>query len=221
LKLEKQYFETGMDTFLIQKAMVQKSAGLYSDAFNTLNRVKSTEKEIIYERIVLLMINLEIEKSYNELLKWKVSNVENDPSFIILETILLIHRMEWKTARNLLIQSQDLLGLTTNQIDEIISPKNKPKNPDRANSISLLAPGIGHWYAGYFWKGVVSGLFQTAAVGYSVWSFTQGYFYTGTLTGVAMFYTFYLGGSRYAEQLADKKNNLKKKEMINALLARI
>ena len=201
--------------------MLQKSAGLFSEALNTINRVKSTEKEIVYEKIVLLMINQEIEKSYIELLRWKAQNVEIDTSLITLEVILLIHRMEWKAARNLLIQNQALYGFTSGDIDEIISPKFKPKNPDKANSISLLAPGIGQWYAGYFWKGAVSGIFQTTAVGYSVWSFTQGYFYTGTLTGVAMFYTFYLGGSRYAEQLANRKNDQLKLQMITSLLESI
>ena len=122
--------------------MLQKTAGLIPDALNTLGRIRSSEKEIVYEKIVLLMINQEFEKSYNELLRWKIRKEENDASFTLLEAILLIHQMEWQAARNLLITHQQLLGLTLAQIDEIISPKAKPKNPDRANSISLLAPGI-------------------------------------------------------------------------------
>ncbi len=84
--------------------------------------------------------------------------------------------------------------------------KPKIKDPEKAESISYFLPGVGQMYAGYFGRGLLSGFLQAVFIGYGAYSLYEGYFFSGALTGVGLFWAFYSGGSRHAKYLAQKKN---------------
>lgn len=82
----------------------------------------------------------------------------------------------------------------------------KPKNPRKAELLSMLVPGSGQVYAGYPLKGLMSLLLNGSLIYFSVYSFSNGYIWSGAFTGVGLFFFFYNGGAAYAGQLAEQRN---------------
>jgi tetratricopeptide (TPR) repeat protein len=204
LVFEYEYFVSGLDSSLLYKAYSQKALGDYENAIRTLNRIRSLD--IGYEKALLHYLNGNYEQSRSIILRQRMFDDNFNSDLVILEILNEMARNDYSRARDLLIENQGLLGLNEVEMDDILDRRLKKKDPERAYNISLFLPGIGQWYAGYFGKGFLSGFIQTGLVGFSAYSLYTGYFFSGTLTGVAMFYTFYLGGARYARELAIQKN---------------
>jgi hypothetical protein len=118
-----------------------------------------------------------------------------------LEIMALNELQRWPEAH------KKYLRLAPNEPDpyqEILSFK--MKNPDKAFSLSYYFPGAGQMYAGYFWKGLASTLLNAGLIYFSIWNFSNGYFFSGAFTGVALFYLSYNGGAKYAATLARQHN---------------
>lgn len=191
---------------LIKKARALKALMKYKQALATLDRVRfiasdSMKWEVGYQKAVLYYLNGNPRESDFEMKKLALL----DSSFTSLATLQFLVQVDlnnYKEARIILDQNFDL---SSTEVEYILPVKLKPKDPEKAESLSIF-PGIGQWYAGYFWKGCLSGVVQTGLGVFSLYSLFEGYFFTGTLSGVAGLYTFNLGGRRYAGQLAEKKN---------------
>ena len=226
LSFERQAFEESdlsrKGFFLLQKSYCYKKIGDYQSALDILNRVKIPSRDTLnralkYEKILLNYLLGNYQRSFDELLKYRLSQGtsqgEVDGDILILEILNLIGLNKWEEAKELTLMNADDLGTDSEQVEAFFSGKLKPKNPDKAYTLSLFLPGVGQMYSGYFLKGVLSGGIQTLLVGFSAYSLHQGYFFTGGMTGVALFYTFYLGGARHARELAVAKNKERAREI--------
>ena len=122
-----------------------------------------------------------------------------------------------------------LEGLLEENVDSVelksmlaVVAAKRPKEPRRAILLSYLAPGVGMFYTGNYGKGILSAGIQGIAGAYGLYGVLTGYFFTAAIPGVGLFYTFYVGGARYAGQLAEKRNevlqNKWKAEMASYLL---
>lgn len=203
---------------LLKKSYCYKARSEYEQALDILKRIKpaanDTLKEIVsYEKILLTYLSDDYQSSHNEILKYKLVFGDIDADIFSLEVLNLMALNRWEEAKKLVQQDNDFLNLTSEEIEYIFTKKLKPKNPDKAFNLSMFLPGVGQWYAGYFFKGVVSGGTQALLIGFSAFSLYKGYFFTGGMTGVALFYTFYFGGARYARELAVLKNRERALEM--------
>lgn len=194
---------------LIQKASCYKQLGDYEKALKALNRIRRIKNDSVkyyvnQQKLLLNYMNQEFQGARLALLKLKNSE-KPDTLVTVIDFFTQLELLTWDEARLNLNANHAQMGLSKESIAYILPKKLRPKSPDKADNLSLL-PGLGQWYAGYFWKGVLSGAIQTGLTGFSVYSLYKGYFFTGALTGVAGFYTFYLGGARYARNLAIQKN---------------
>ncbi len=99
----------------------------------------------------------------------------------VLEVLVNIDLGNWDFVRSELLANKTDFNLSEEAIADILPEKTKLKNPQKAYNLSLL-PGIGQWYAGYFWKGVLSGGIQTTLGLFSIYSLVNGYFFSGTLS---------------------------------------
>lgn len=199
------------DQLLLSKAAVYKSLNQYQKALQTLQRSRGrkdaeTAMEILSETILLSYLTNRHRETYNLLLKYQLLYGELSRELIVIEALTLSHLSRWEDSKKLMESHAEMVDLNQEEIDAIYPEKFKLKDPEKAYTLSLFFPGIGQMYAGYFFKGVLSGLIQAGLVGYSAYNIWNGYFFTGGMTGVALFYTFYFGGARYAKQLAIKKN---------------
>lgn len=196
--------------FLILKSQCYKALGDYEAGIRNLKRVRflnsdSLKQAVDYETVLLHYLNHDFQEAYSRIVRIKAKQTETKET-LILSFLVNVDLQKWEEARELLISQDSVFQFDQSDIDYILPPKWKLKDPDKAFNLSLL-PGIGQWYAGYFWRGVLSGSIQLVLGVFSIYSLVEGYFFSGTLTGVALFYTFYLGGARYASQLALRKNH--------------
>lgn len=194
---------------LFMKYLCYKNLSKYTRALATISRIRyvrsdSVKARIGYEKALIFYLQGELSKSNLELQR-TIGNPYNDTlDRQIIQVLVGVDQLKWNETREQLLNGE-VFDFTIEEVDEIISSKLKPKNRRKAENLSLI-PGLGQWYAGYFWKGATSGFIQAAIGGFMVYSLVEGYVLSGTLTGAAGLYTFNLGGARHAGELADKKN---------------
>jgi TM2 domain-containing membrane protein YozV len=162
---------------------------------------------VAQERILLAFLAGNAQDAKQQILKYSLRRLPKDSSIVVYEVLVLAALEEWETAKRVIMENSALIGLTTEEAASVVPEKIKWKNPDKAFNLSFFLPGVGQMYAGYPVRGLVSGGIQAALVGFSAYSIYQGYFFTGAMTGVALFYTFYFGGARYASRLAGQHNH--------------
>lgn len=216
---ELEYYLSSQDSSLLKKAWSYKAMGAYDEAIQNLKRIR--QLDVSYELALLYYLNHQLAQSNASLLKMGLSMSDTTINAVLLRALVLIDQYEMGAAKNHLIANASLLGLSMDDIDLIFPRKLKVKNPEKAYNISLIAPGFGQAYAGYPGRGFVSGAMQLGTVGFTYWSLINRYYFSGVLTGAALFYTFYLGGARYAGMLADEKNQEFAKRTKSLLLEKI
>ncbi|MDH5609826.1 MAG: hypothetical protein OEY56_10125 [Cyclobacteriaceae bacterium] len=209
LAYERMYFESGNDSFLLRKAYSYKQTGNYTEELRVLARINNPTFDLYYEKALAYFFLEEYESCQQELLRAQYIQGESTKNVVILRILSLIATRKWGEARQEMLTHNEMLGISAEEVDRIVPAKVKPKNTQRAYNLSLWMPGTGQMYAGHFGKGMVSGGIQAGLVGFNLYSFVKGYYFTGTLSGVALFYTFYLGGARYAMNLSEMNNEKK------------
>jgi tetratricopeptide (TPR) repeat protein len=208
----------------IKKGLNQKAAGKYKEAthtfqllfVDTLSEVKKFE--VLYHKAVCSYLagNLqETHRSLEHLNYWVKDSLLLIPT-LPLQALLYAHceyypesAEKYEAAKKYFSRDGGAFRVVSSERDLDL------KNPEKARRLSLIFPGAGQVYAGYFWKGLSSLLIQTVWAGYAVLSYSQGLYFTGTLSGVSLFLRFWTGGARLAEKLANQKNNSKKQKYLN------
>lgn len=194
---------------IFMKYLCYKSLGNYDKALATINRMRYVRRDSVrgrvgYEKALLMYLLEKPTESNFELQKIAGNAYNNDLDVSVLTFLVDIDQLHWEEARTLL-KSDKVLNFTEEDIEIILPKKLKPKDVNKAENLSLI-PGLGQWYAGYFWRGATSGIIQAGIGAFMVYSLIEGYVLSGTLTGAAGLYTFNLGGARHAGELAVKKN---------------
>ncbi len=210
------------DQLILKRAYAYKALGNYTKAFNITSRISkksdSLYKVVLYERILLAYLSDEYQKAHNELLKWQVRYGENSEEILSLRFLTLVQIEKMEEAQEILNQYASELSINQEEVSSLLEANWQLKNPDKAYMLSLVLPGVGQMYAGHFFKGVFSGVVQTGLVIFTAWNVYHGYFFTGGMTGATLFYTFYLGGARYARNLTIQYNDRVKSELVNEFL---
>lgn len=204
--------------FLLWKSYCYKALGDYHKSLSITDRITKFEDDslrqlVIYERIFLSYFIEDYQLTYNELLKWDLRVAAEDRGVEIYRFLTLVSLGKIEEAKTELTKCRSVFGLGEEEVAHFFSDKWKLKDPNKAYKLSLFLPGIGQMYSGYFFKGVLSGTIQVGLVAFTAYHLYHGYIFTGGMTGAALFYTFYLGGARYASQLAEKKNGEIKEEI--------
>ena len=219
LAYEFEYYQSGQDSSLLKKSWAYKAMGKYDQAILNLKRINDFDTS--YELALLYYLNDQLALSNASLLRMGMSGSDTTFNATLLKAMVQVDQLQIEEAKNHLIKHSDLLGLDDAAISSIFPKKIKIKNPDRAYNISLFAPGFGQAYAGYPGRGFVSGAMQLGTVGFTYWSLINRYYFSGVLTGAALFYTFYLGGARYAGILANERNEKLTEEIKNQISEQI
>lgn len=200
---------------ILKKARIQKSVGDYEAASQTLQRsnlfVKQNELNFNIRREIILTSYL--SGNYNTALaqlkqaEYFFKNTGYN-ELLYLHVLTLNELRQWEEANikyEEYISINGSTGLTADEAYYFID-KTKLKDPKKAETLSYVLPGVGQMYAGYFGKGLLSSAIQGSLMAFGAYSLYEGYFFTGALTGIGLFYSFYSGGVRHARYLALKKN---------------
>lgn len=199
---------------LLYKGLCLKTQGKFNEAFNTFNRANlflvqdSLNFRIRYELSLAAYLSDNYPAAQAQLTQIEYFFKDNGYNDVLYLHILTLNAMrKWDEAKVKYEQyaKNNNIALSAEEAYSFL-PKTKLKNPDKAEKISYFLPGIGQMYAGYFGKGLISSLIQAGLVGFGAYSLYEGYFFTGALTGIGLFYSFYTGGARHAKYLAMRKN---------------
>lgn len=196
---------------LLKKSYCYKALGDYHEALETANRITrmgedSTRQLVMYERILLNYLKEDYRAANGELLRWELKFKEVSPSVLNLKFLTLVGLGEMQQAEQLVLDHYAHFNISSASANTLFPGKLNWKDPEKAYKISLFLPGVGQMYAGSFFKGLVSGGVQAGLIAFTAFNVYHGYFFTGGMTGAALFYTFYLGGARHARELAEAKN---------------
>lgn len=207
---------------LLGEAYVHKAAEEYAQAIATLKRATlfgptdSLNFSIRYELAFLYFLQQNYPQAENYLLQ--IQHFTKHKSLIEKSQYLLVlnynAQRKWHKGKEAF-----RTYLQENQLDStalaLYDPAQdvKIKDPKKAENLSIF-PGLGQMYAGYWGKGLISMGIQGVLFAYAAYSLWEGYYFSGTLTGVSLLFVFNMGGARHAGYLAEQHNK-KVSEKIN------
>jgi hypothetical protein len=204
---------------LLQKAYCLKNLGDHVGAYKTLQRANyfvsqdSLNFKMRYELALNAYLSGDFNTALGQLTQIEYFFKDNGYTDILYLHILTLNELKkWNEAKEKYKQYASNNNVSVSA-DEAYYFLDKPRlrNPEKAEKISYILPGIGQMYAGYPVKGMVSSLIQLSLMGFGAYSLYEGYFFTGALTGIGLFWSFYTGGARNAKYLAQRKNE----ELVN------
>ncbi|MFQ3214041.1 MAG: hypothetical protein ACI9L9_001815 [Marivirga sp.] len=217
--LEREIFESrdiaDKNALLLQKSIIYKEHSSFLAAIESLNRVYPTllsdslQQTFFYE----LALNNYLIGNYtkSEYYLLRLNRIIGDatmPSAVKFLYVKVLHQLgKWDNAQEMMLT----LNLSQTDRDNLISDyeslkTQKLKSPDKAETLSRVFPGVGQMYAGKVLRGLTSSTIQLGLLGFAAYSLLNGYYFSGTLTGVSLFYVFYMGGARHAGYLAEEYN---------------
>lgn len=217
-----------INELILRKSYCYKAQNNFEKAFETLQRsdfyrgTDSIRFQLFYESILSAYLSGRFDLSLSLIneLNYNFNNETNYP-LEVLEILTLTELMKWSEAKTKFISlsTKHNLYLDSTLFDQVL--KRKFKKPEKAILLSYLLPGSGTIYAGAPVRGLTSTAFQAGAMLMIIHGLREGYFFSGALTGAALFYVLYNGGAQYAARLAEKKNDTRisklKTDLTNAL----
>jgi TM2 domain-containing membrane protein YozV len=210
-----------VNLLLLKKSYCFKAESKFEEAYEMLQRADffggedSIRFQLYYECALNSFLAHRYDLSLNKLqeLHYYFPSKTNQ-AMEILEILTLNQMKKWDEAEkkyDLFISKNSILTTEATALYKEQKPR-KLKNPDKAETLSLLFPGAGQMYAGYVGQGLTSFGIQAGLVTFAIYSFVNGFYFSGAFTGVGLFYMFYNGGARHAKYLAEKRNHEKMDE---------
>lgn len=222
-------FRIKTNNLLYQKIQCQKALRAFEDAWQTAQRFDLNEFndtlqfKLRYEAALCGYLSQRYNEAYGQIqqARFYISDTTLTVALDVLEILTLNELERWEESKTLFRRYAARNQLTI-QVDDLYSfIKKKPKNPDKAQLMSFLMPGLGQVYAGYPKEGLVSAGLQALALGFGVYHVLEHYYFIGFFTGAGLFQTFYFGGARRAALMAEETNRKRKarnSQKIRALL---
>lgn len=217
IEYERLLFEGSSDLtineILLRKSYCYKAQNNFEQALETLQRsdfyagTDSIRFQLLHESILTAFLSgrFDLTLSLIDELKYNFNSETNFP-IEVLEILTLSQLMKWPETKTkfIALSSKHNLNLDSTLFDQVL--KRKFKKPEKAIILSYLLPGSGLIYAGAPIRGLTSTTLQAGAMLMIIHGLTEGYFFTGSLTGAALFYVFYNGGAQHAATLSTKRN---------------
>lgn len=189
------------DTILLEKAYLQKLAHQYNDALQTLDRIHFTTENISYEKALNYFLTGEYYLSLSTI---EGNNLYNRNSIEVKKLWLYnLTELEYfdscrAVLQNIHIDSERIYNLQTNI---------NRKDPNKAERLSTIFPGLGQIYSGNTTKGLTNitliGGFGTVAF----FAFCSGLITSGFTWGVYPVFRFYTGGRKNSYYLTKQRNS--------------
>lgn len=152
----------------------------------------------------------------------------------ILHALTLNELRRWDEAKVKLVNwthythADDSLAVDSllTEIDLLYNPKKYPKykDPQKAEVMSSIAPGLGQLYTGHVWDAAFNAGMVLLGLGIGAYGiFVVQYYVSGVILGYSFFQRFYIAGQKRADFLARKYNYEKLRKhndlLLNPLLA--
>jgi TM2 domain-containing membrane protein YozV len=217
------------NTLLNQKIQCQKALRTFEDAWQTAQRFDLNEPndtlqfKLRYEGALCGYLSQRYNEAYGQIqqTRFYTRDTTLTASLDVLEILTLNELERWTESKVIFARYVSRNRLTI-QVDKLYDfLKKKPKNPDKAQLLSFLMPGLGQIYAGYPKEGLISAGLQALSLGFGVYHVLNKYYLISFFSGAGLFQTFYFGGARRASLMAEETNRKRKarnSQKIRALL---
>lgn len=215
---------------LLRKGRCLKASGDYVQALHTFKRTDTLQLSdslsyyLHYEAaLCAYLASNSAEADFQLLQLHSLSDSAWRDSCLLLQTLVDLEQEHWAESKQHLLRYAELHHLAIDTAKLIGDEKAfHLKDPRKARRLSLFFPGLGQAYAGKPLRGVSSFVLVAGSAAFFGISVSQGYYVSGTFTGLGLFSRFYSGGARYAGRLAEAYNERKtttyKKEVRELLL---
>ena len=211
------------NSYLRKQADLYKKVKKFDKSAEALERINKSnlttleKSDLFYQLSFSYFMIDNYAKSYFNWLQYEII-VSQDPSedALLLKTLLFAKLEKWKESQNaFLAYTKD----SSNSSQEVFSAieKIKKKSPEKAENLSYIIPGAGQVYAGKPLRGLTSFAIQGGLLAFAAYNFFNGYYFSGTFTGVSLFYVFYMGGARHAGYLAEEYNKTQNEKAYNLI----
>lgn len=201
-------------------ALLLKKAGIwiaetdYQNALGTLERINvyatndSLKNETVEMKSLTYYLSSEFALAKNAILEASLESwFAPSKDLRLIEVLTEVELEKFSEAEAMLINLNPNLDVSS------IFNIRKLKKEEKAFNLSLILPGSGQMYAGYFFKGLTSIALQAVCVYGGVTGLRDRYFFSQALPSVAVFQGFYFGGADYAKNLVTRRNEQIKTEL--------
>lgn len=204
---------TAHNEAVLAKYEVRKNQGLYKEALGELARLYTyaltpEQMEQYYTQKALcsyLAGDFDLSLSTTSEASFYVPRSE---MLMLLEALAAGEMGDWQRSQK---AATDYLATQPNsterqlQIEELYRHTPRLRDPMVAYWLSML-PGVGQFYAGEVWSGVVSLMVNGALGGFAVSEFVAGQWLSGWIVGCGALSTPYMVGQERARILTERRN---------------
>ncbi|MEZ4901420.1 MAG: hypothetical protein R2822_06495 [Spirosomataceae bacterium] len=206
------------NNLLYKKIQCQKALKNFEDAWQTAQRLDLNEPNDTIQAKLRYELTLcgYLAQRYNEAdgqiqqARFYIQDTTLTVSLDVLEILTLneLDRFQESKLKFKQYATKNNLDIDVDELYDFL--KKKPKNPDKAQLLSFLMPGLGQAYAGFPKEALASAGLQALALGFGVYHLLNRYYIIGFFTGAGLFQSFYFGGARRAVIMAEETNRKRK-----------
>lgn len=190
----------------------------YYDKATKLATVQENPKLFLdYQTMLVLSHEYAQADSYHNMLLSVAQPlpIQKESNFIYL--ISLLHQTRWEDAKTV---CKVYFSDTTTYWDSVFArhtSKLRLKSVTLAKALSILLPGSGQLYAGYWFKGLMSFFLVALAGTFVVFCVLNHWYLVAYLTGFNLLRRVYVGGIKFAAKQVNYTNAKRTNKAINAL----
>lgn len=220
MELEREIYAADSPTVhnraVMEKCEVRKQQGLYAEALAELSRVYAyaLDAEALldyyHQRALVAYLAGEFDISLGAIDEMRASLPEATPTptMILVEALASGEKGDWERsqrAATLYASLQPNSDTLMAELADIYNDTPSLRNPQVAYWLSLL-PGLGQFYAGETWSGIVSLVANGALATFGVSEMVAGHWLSGWIVGCGGLSTTYFVGQERARILTERRN---------------
>lgn len=201
---------------VMAKAEVRKQQGFYREALEELSRVYlyALEEEALahyYNQralVAYLAGDFTLALSTLDEAKIYLPQLTAEPTMCLVECFAAGELGEWERSRTAALKYASQLPeptAVTAELEALYKKTPTLRNPEVAYWLSLV-PGLGQFYAGEVWSGVVSLVANGALAAFGVSEMMAGQWLSGWIVGCGGLSTTYFVGQERARILTERRN---------------
>jgi len=203
---------------LFIKGNVLKNQKDYRKAADVFSQIKinSPKDSLFYSKTYEISLCYYLVGQYNEAInnikQWEIYNPNKITlDLLVLKTLCMNSLFDFSNAKNELgsyFENQGINSEVRERFDELYKKRKLPKkrNPELAENLSMILPGLGQCYSSRWGEGAVSFLLNAGALSFGIYHIYYKYYFTGYVVGFTLLNKFHSGGKRRAYILAETKN---------------
>ena len=197
-----------MNSALLAETACYKQLGRFSDAAGALSRIRlfvltpEERAEVLYQKELCLFLAGDFEQAAS-----LISEVQDSQDALLLHSLVLAYAGRYDESEIFAARciSWDGESPYLQELLQLYREQPAPRSPVTAMALSFFPPA-GHLYNDSIGDAALSGVFNAAALAFTVANLCGGYWVTGILGGGIALNATFMGNQQRNAYLVDKNN---------------